>query len=468
MKEKITEETRILSPEERIPEINSLLKMIDGKMYSDFKGVLADIPSADIAELFRGMPKEYYAPFYRLLPKEVAAEAFVEMDKEMREHIINSFTDKELSATLDELYLDDTVDIIEEMPATVVKRIIKASSVENREIINRLLKYPKDSAGSIMTTEYVRFKRNMTVREALEHIRHVAIDKETIYTCYVTDAKRHLIGIITARELLVSPLDTRLEDIMEETAVFVNTTDDKEDVVRKFDKYGFLALPVVDNESRLVGIITVDDAIGVIKEETEEDFAKMAAITPSESSYLKTGVISVWKSRIPWLLLLMISATLSSTILTRFESALPAVLLLFVPMLMDTGGNSGSQSSVTVIRAISVGEARFSDLPKILWKEARVGALCGITLGSVAFIKVIFIDGMIMRNEAVTPFVALSVAASVCLTIITAKFIGSLLPMFAKKAGLDPAVMASPFITTLVDAVSLILYFFISALLLSI
>ena len=468
MKEKITEETRILSPEERIPEINSLLKMIDGKMYSDFKGVLADIPSADIAELFRGMPKEYYAPFYRLLPKEVAAEAFVEMDKEMREHIINSFTDKELSATLDELYLDDTVDIIEEMPATVVKRIIKASSEENREIINRLLKYPKDSAGSIMTTEYVRFKRNMTVREALEHIRHVAIDKETIYTCYVTDAKRHLIGIITARELLVSPLDTRLEDIMEETAVFVNTTDDKEDVVRKFDKYGFLALPVVDNESRLVGIITVDDAIGVIKEETEEDFAKMAAITPSESSYLKTGVISVWKSRIPWLLLLMISATLSSTILTRFESALPAVLLLFVPMLMDTGGNSGSQSSVTVIRAISVGEARFSDLPKILWKEARVGALCGITLGSVAFIKVIFIDGMIMRNEAVTPFVALSVAASVCLTIITAKFIGSLLPMFAKKAGLDPAVMASPFITTLVDAVSLILYFFISALLLSI
>lgn len=468
MKEKITEETRILSPEERIPEINSLLKMIDGKMYSDFKGVLADIPSADIAELFRGMPKEYYAPFYRLLPKEVAAEAFVEMDKEMREHIINSFTDKELSATLDELYLDDTVDIIEEMPATVVKRIIKASSEENREIINRLLKYPKDSAGSIMTTEYVRFKRNMTVREALEHIRHVAIDKETIYTCYVTDAKRHLIGIITARELLVSPLDTRLEDIMEETAVFVNTTDDKEDVVRKFDKYGFLALPVVDNESRLVGIITVDDAIGVIKEETEEDFAKMAAITPSESSYLKTGVISVWKSRIPWLLLLMISATLSSTILTRFESALPAVLLLFVPMLMDTGGNSGSQSSVTVIRAISVGEARFSDLPKILWKEARVGALCGITLGSVAFMKVIFIDGMIMRNEAVTPFVALSVAASVCLTIITAKFIGSLLPMFAKKAGLDPAVMASPFITTLVDAVSLILYFFISALLLSI
>ena len=468
MKEKITEETRILSPEERIPEINSLLKMIDRKMYSDFKGVLADIPSADIAELFRGMPKEYYAPFYRLLPKEVAAEAFVEMDKEMREHIINSFTDKELSATLDELYLDDTVDIIEEMPATVVKRIIKASSEENREIINRLLKYPKDSAGSIMTTEYVRFKRNMTVREALEHIRHVAIDKETIYTCYVTDAKRHLIGIITARELLVSPLDTRLEDIMEETAVFVNTTDDKEDVVRKFDKYGFLALPVVDNESRLVGIITVDDAIGVIKEETEEDFAKMAAITPSESSYLKTGVISVWKSRIPWLLLLMISATLSSTILTRFESALPAVLLLFVPMLMDTGGNSGSQSSVTVIRAISVGEARFSDLPKILWKEARVGALCGITLGSVAFMKVIFIDGMIMRNEAVTPFVALSVAASVCLTIITAKFIGSLLPMFAKKAGLDPAVMASPFITTLVDAVSLILYFFISALLLSI
>jgi len=462
MKEKIIMDNRALSPEERLPELNALLKMIDEKKFSDFKNALTAIPSADIAELFDGMPKEYYAPFYRLLPKEIAAEAFVEMDRELREHIINSFTDNELSAMLDELYLDDTVDIIEEMPATVVKRIIKNSSTENRGIINRLLKYPRDSAGTIMTTEYVRFTKDMTVAKALEHIRHVAIDKETIYTCYVTDGKRHLIGIITARELLISPLDTRLEDIMEETVVFVNTTDDKEDVARKFDKYGFLALPVVDNECRLVGIITVDDAIEVIKEEVEEDFAKMAAITPSETSYIKTSVLAIWKSRIPWLLLLMISATLSSAILSRFESALPAVLLLFVPMLMDTGGNCGSQASVTVIRAISVGEARLSDLPKILWKEARVGIFCGITLGAVAFTKVVLIDRMLMRNEAVTLSVALAVAAAVCLTIIAAKLIGSMLPLGAKRIGLDPAVMASPFITTLVDALSLILYFFIS------
>ena len=468
MEEKITEEIRPLSPEERIPEISELIKMTEEKRYSDFRRTVSALPAADIAELFEDLPREYYAAFYRLLPKEAAAEVFVEMHKELQEHIINSFTDGELSATLDELYIDDTVDIIEEMPAAVVKRILRNSHGEDREIINRLLRYPKDSAGTIMTTEYVRFTKSMSVEAALAHLRRVAIDKETIYTCYVTDDKRHLIGIVTARELLISSLDTCLSDIMEENAVFVNTLDDKEEVARKFKKYGFLALPVVDNECRLVGIVTVDDAIEVIEDEAEEDFAKMAAITPSGENYLKESVFSIWKSRIPWLLLLMISATLSSTILSRFESALPAVLLLFVPMLMDTGGNCGSQASVTVIRAISLGEAKLSDFMKILFKEARVGLFCGLTLGSVAFLKVMAVDGWLMKNESVTVWVSLAVAISVAFTILVAKLIGAALPLGAKRIGLDPAVMASPFITTLVDALALVLYFAISAALLPI
>lgn len=468
MKENVERETNFISPDQRIPTPDELVIMIEEKRFSGFKSIVERLPAVDIAELFNQIPKKYYAVFYRLLPKEIAAEAFVEMDHELKEHIINSFTDSELSDMLDELYLDDTVDIIEEMPATVVKRIIGNSSRENRGIINKLLKYPKDSAGTIMTTEYVRFTKDMSVESALSHIRSVAIDKETIYTCYVTDEKRRLIGIVTAKELLIANLRTQLYEIMEESVIFVNTTDDKEDVARKFDKYGFLALPVVDAECRLVGIVTVDDAISVLKDETEEDFAKMAAITPSETSYLKTSAFSLWKLRIPWLLLLMISATLSSAILNRFESALPAILLIFVPMLMDTGGNCGSQASVTVIRSLSVGEAKFKDLPKILWKETRVGILCGATLGAVAFLKVIFIDKWIMQNPEVTVSVALSVSAAVALTIITAKIIGSSLPLLAKKIGFDPAVMASPFITTLVDAISLLLYFFISMLLLPI
>ena len=468
MEEKNTPENKILSPEQCLPEIEELIQMIVKKQYGRFRALISDIPPVDIAELFDEMPKDFYVPFYRLLPKELAAEAFVEMDADLKRHLIESFTDSELSATLEELYIDDTVDIIEEMPAAVVKRILRNSKGEDRSVINRLLKYPKDTAGAIMTTEYVRFTRDMTVEAALSHIRRVAIDKETIYTCYVTDEKRHLIGIVTAKELLISPLDTRLGDIMEDYVIFVSTADDKEEVAGKFDKYGFLALPVVDNECRLVGIITVDDAIEVIRDEAEEDFAKMAAITPSETTYLKTSAFSIWKARIPWLLLLMISATLSSAILTKFESVLPAVLLLFVPMLMDTGGNCGSQASVTVIRAISVGEAKLSDFARIMWKELRVGIACGITLSAVAFLKVILIDRLLMQNQEVTLSVALAVAFAVLLTIVTAKFIGSMLPILAKRIGLDPAVMASPFITTLVDAVSLLLYFFISIRLLPI
>ena len=462
MEEKTKNDNKLTSCDERLPKLDYLLLLIEQKKFNEFRELVAPIPPVDIAAFFEEMPKEYYVPAYRLLPKEAAAEAFVEMGGELKEHLINSFTDNELSATLEELYIDDTVDVIEEMPAAVVKRILRNSRREDRDTINRLLKYPKDTAGTIMTTEYVRFTKEMTVEEALRHVRRVAIDKETIYTCYVTDKKRHLIGIVTAKELLISPLDTQLEDIMEESVIFVSTTDDKEDVANKFDKYGFLALPVVDNEARLVGIVTVDDAIGVIRDEAEEDFAKMAAITPSETSYLKTSAFFLWKSRIPWLLLLMISATFSSAILGRFESALPAVLLLFVPMLMDTGGNCGAQASVTVIRAISVGEAEISDFLRILWKEIRVGIACGATLGAVAFVKVVLIDRLLMQNSEVTVTVALAVAFAVLFTVIAAKFIGSMLPLLAKKIGLDPAVMASPLITTLVDVISLLLYFFIS------
>ena len=368
---------------------------------------------------------------------------------------------------LKELYLDDTVDIIEEMPASVVKRIIKSSTPENRSLINQLLNYPKDSAGTIMTPEYVRLRAKMTVREALAHLREVAIDKETIYTAYVTDEHRHLIGTVSAKDLLISPLERYVADIMEEAVIFVTTTDDKEIVAGKFEKYSFLALPVVDTEGRLVGIVTVDDAIEVIIEETEEDFAKMAAITPTETPYLKTTAFGIFKARIPWLLLLMISATFSSTILSRFESVLPAVLILFVPMLMDTGGNSGGQSSVTLIRGISLGEVEFKDAFRVLWKELRVGFLCGAALGAVAFFKVMLIDNLIMGNPSVTPAVAFTVAVTLFLTVIMAKLIGSLLPILAKKVGFDPAVMASPFITTIVDALSLVVYFLISSLLLS-
>ena len=321
----------------------------------------------------------------------------------------------------------------------------------------------EDSAGAIMTTEYVRLKRDMTVLEAFEHIRRVALEKETVYTCYVTDEAKHLIGTVTAKKLFVSELDDRIEAIMDDSVAFVYTTEDKENVSAKFSKYGYLALPVVDFEQKLVGIITVDDAIEVIEAEREEDFAKMAAITPVDGGYMEISPFSIWKSRIPWLLLLMISATLTSTILSRFESALPSVLLIFIPMLMDTGGNSGAQSSVSVIRGISTGEIVQSALPRVALKELVVGAACGVTLGFVAFFKVLVVDRLIMSNPTVTVGVALSVSVTLFATVITAKLIGALLPLLAKRIGLDPAVMASPIITTTVDALSLTLYFIISA-----
>ena len=461
----------IVSAEENLEEEpTKISELIENKRYAELKARLEEIPYVDIAEVFTEVEPKYHAVILRLLGKEAAADVFVELDTETQRVLIESFSDRELAAILEEMYLDDTVDIIEEMPAAVVKRIIKSSSKDDREMINRLLLFGKDTAGAIMTTEYVRLIPEMTVGEALDHIKSVAIDKETIYTCYVTDKKRHLIGIVTAKDLLLNDRDVTLESIMEENVVFSRTSDDKEEVALLFDRYGFLAIPVVDSECRLVGIVTVDDAMDVMREETEEDFAKMAGMSPMETTYLKTSALDFLKARLPWLLLLMFSATISSAILTifdGFEATLSAVLVLFVPMIMGTGGNSGGQSSVTVIRSLSLGEIEFKDLFRVMRKELTVGLLAGGIVGIATFLKVVLIDQYILANPAVTTLVALAVALSLALTIIFAKLIGAALPILAKKLGFDPAVMASPFITTLVDAASLVIYFFIAANILS-
>ena len=385
------------------------------------------------------------------------------MDSDTQEMLIRGFSDTELKDVLDELYLDDAVDIIEEMPANVVKRIIKHSAPEMRNSINEILKYPKDSAGSIMTIEFIELKEDMTVRDAFTKIRRTGVDKETIYTCYVTDRNRVLKGLVSAKDLMLSEEDFVITDIMEKNPISVNTMDDKEDVARALSKYDFLSLPVVDNENRLVGIVTVDDAIDVIEEEATEDIEKMAAITPSEKPYLKTGVWDTFLQRIPWLLLLMISATFTARIIAHFENALQSLVVLstFIPMLMDTGGNSGSQASVTIIRGISLDEIEFKDIFKTIWKEIRVSLLCGLVLATANFAK------MMILKETTLP-----IAAVVCLTLICtvffAKLVGCTLPLLAKKIGFDPAVMASPFITTIVDAMSLFIYFNIATSLLHI
>ena len=424
----------------------------------------------DIAELFPDLEAEERLLVYRLLPKETAAEVLVEMPAEDRRALIEAFSDYELRRVLDELYSDDTVVLLDEMPANFVQRILKNCTPEMRRAVNELLKYPENSAGSMMTTEYVRLSADMTVEEALTHIRDVAINKETVYTCYVTDRSRILTGIVTARMLLVSPLNMRVGDLMEEHVVTVETHEERESVARLFDRYNFLALPVVDGDGRLVGIITVDDAMEVISEEVEEDFAKMAAIMPTERPYLQETPFAIFLTRIPWLLLLMIGATFTGLIITSFERALSALVVLtsFIPMLMGTGGNSGSQASVTVIRGLSLGEITPRHLPAVLFKELRVSFLCGLVLGVVNFGKLLLVDGLLFSNPAVTPMVSLAVSASLAVTVVAAKLIGCVLPIIARRIGLDPAVMAAPFITTIVDAVSLLVYFTMAGALLGI
>ena len=440
-----------------------ILELLEAKKYSEIGALLKDMNPADAAVMLEGLPEQKMPIVFRLLSKELAADTFAYMDGDAQEILVRGFSDKELDEVMEQLFLDDTVDMLEEMPANVVKRVLRHVDADTRKMINQVLNYPKDSAGSIMTMEYVDLKRSMTVEQAFERIRATGVEKETIYTCYVTDSRRKLEGIVTVKDLLLSPKSEVIRNIMETNVKFVSTHTDQELVARELSKYDFLAIPVVDAEERLVGIVTVDDALDVIQEEATEDIEKMAAITPTDRPYMKTSVFETWKKRIPWLLFLMISATFTSGIISSFEDALAASVILtsFIPMLMDTGGNAGSQSSTTVIRGLSLGEIRYGDVLKIVTKESFVSLMCGATLAVANFAKLMLIDR-----------VSLLVAAVVCLTLVVvvlvSNIVGCTLPVLAKRVGFDPAVMASPLITTIVDAVALIIYFNIAKLLLGI
>lgn len=446
----------------------TLMALLKDKKYFSLRDILSTMNPADIAAIFDGLEESRLPLLFRLLPKGLAADAFVEMEPGAQELLIQGFSDSELREVLDELYVDDAVDIVEEMPANVVRRILAQADPDMRKQINEILRYPEDSAGSIMTTEYVTLRPDMTVEEAIKRIRRTGVDKETIYTCYVTENRR-LIGMCTVKDLLLCTDDEELiSEIMEENVISVNTLEDKEDVAQMFSKYDFLALPVVDAEGRLVGIVTFDDAMDVMEDEVTEDMEKMAAMLPSEKPYLRSSVWSIWKNRIPWLLLLMVSATFTGMILNHFEDALATQIVLtsFVPMLMDTAGNSGSQTSVTIIRGLSLGEIELRDLPRVLWKECRVAVLCGLTLAAAVFLKLLLVDRALLGGEGITLPVMLTVCFTMAATILCAKLVGGVLPILAEKLGFDPAVMASPFITTIVDALSLLVYFEIAAALL--
>ena len=440
-----------------------ILELLEAKKYSEIGALLKDMNPADAAVMLEELPEQKMPIVFRLLSKELAADTFAYMDGAAKDTLVRGFRDHETAAPMEQLFLDDTVDMLEEMPANVVKRVLRHVDADTRKMINQVLNYPKDSAGSIMTMEYVDLKRSMTVEQAFERIRATGVEKETIYTCYVTDSRRKLEGIVTVKDLLLSPKSEVIRNIMETNVKFVSTHTDQELVARELSKYDFLAIPVVDAEERLVGIVTVDDALDVIQEEATEDIEKMAAITPTDRPYMKTSVFETWKKRIPWLLFLMISATFTSGIISSFEDALAASVILtsFIPMLMDTGGNAGSQSSTTVIRGLSLGEIRYGDVLKIVTKESFVSLMCGATLAVANFAKLMLIDR-----------VSLLVAAVVCLTLVVvvlvSNIVGCTLPVLAKRVGFDPAVMASPLITTIVDAVALIIYFNIAKLLLGI
>ena len=434
--------------------LDKILELLENKDFPQLGNLLKDMNPADVAELFEDLPREKMALVFRLLPKELAADAFAYMNPDEQTVLVEAFSDKELHDVVNELYVDDAADMIEEMPANLVKRILRHTDAETRVLINQILNYPKDSAGSIMTMEYVDLKRGMTVEEAFDRIRAIGVEKETVYTCYVTDSRRKLKGIVTVKDLLLAPKNELIRNIMETNIIYVSTHTDKEEVASLFGKYDFLAVPVVDNEERLVGIVTVDDAIDVIQDEATEDIEMMAAITPTDKPYMKTGVFATWKKRIPWLLLLMISATFTGSIITSFEDALSASIVLtgFIPMLMDTGGNAGSQASVSIIRGLSLGEIEYKDIGRILWKEARVAFLCGVSLAVANFVKLLLIDRVTIPD-------AIVVCSTLVVTVLAAKLVGCSLPVLAKRIGFDPAVMASPFITTIVDALSLLIYF---------
>ena len=445
---------------EREELLENIEDLFSRKQYAALRDLLLPLEAADIAFLFDDL-EERVPVLFRLLPKELAAEVFVELESDQQELLMHGFSNSELREVLEELYLDDTVDIVEEMPANVVRRILSQCDPDMRKSINEILKYPEDSTGSIMTTEFVDLKADMTVEDALKRIRRTGPDKETINMCFVMDKQRHLIGVLSIRTLLLAEDDDIIGDIMETNLVSVSTLDDRETTAMALSKYDFLALPVVDKENRLVGIVTVDDAIDVLEEETTEDIELMAAMLPSDKPYLRTGIFETWKARTPWLLVLMLSATFTGIILTHFEGALMscAILTSFVPMLSGTGGNSGTQASTAIIRALSLNEVRFSDCLRVLWKELRVSIACGICLAVANFVKMMLVDRMLLNNPDVTPMVALVVCMTLVCTVICAKLVGCSLPILAQKIGFDPAVMASPFISTIVDALSLLIYF---------
>lgn len=444
----------------RIAEQDEILELLEQKNYVLLKPLLSSMNPIDLASVFEEMEDQDLLRTFRILPKDLAAETFVEMSNELKETLIHKLSNKELKEVMDELFLDDVVDLVEEMPANVVKRIISQNDAETRKYINEILKYPEDSAGSVMTIEYVSLRPKMSVRQALDSIREKAIDKETIYVCYVTDLTKKLIGVVTVKDLLIHKDEEIVEDIMNQNVIYAFTEDDKESVARTISKYGFLALPIVDRENRLVGIVTVDDAIDVLQEESTEDLSMMAAIVPSDKTYLELSPFEIWKQRIPWLLFLLISATFTGLIISAYESKLNAIsTLLFacVPMMMGTGGNSGSQASVTVISGLATNELSLRDWLRITWKEFRVSILLGFTLAVACFVKLLLIDKLIF-GQPYTYMICFVISLALFFTVVVAKIIGALLPILAKVLKLDPAVVASPFITTIVDAVSLILY----------
>ena len=443
--------------------MEEIKELIDSRQYTRLRQELAELQEADIAAALEELPKDELIRVFRILPKTIAADVFAYLSIETEQMIITALTDREAANIINNLMADDATDLMEEMPAGVVKKLLANASAETRRDINHLLRYPEDSAGSIMTVEFVDLKVNLTVAQAIERIRRTGIDKETINICYVLDTERHLIGTVSLRYLLLRKADEVIGDFMNDNIISVNTMTDQEEVARQFSKYDFTAMPVVDNENRLVGIITIDDVVDIMQEEATEDIEKMAAILPTDKPYMKTGVFETWKKRIPWLLLLMISATVTGKIITHYEDALGTYIVLtaFIPMLMDTGGNAGGQASVTIIRGLSLNEIEFRDMIKVIWKEIRVAALCGVTLAGANFVKIMLVDH-------VTVAVALVVCLTLMLAVLFAKLVGCTLPMFAQKIGFDPAVMASPFITTIVDALSLAIYFTIATRLLHI
>ena len=441
----------------------TIAALTEQKKYPALRDILVTMNPTDIAIMFDDLEEHTLPLLFRLLPKDIASETFVEMDPDSQELLIRGFSDSELKEVVDELYVDDAVDLVEEMPANVVKRILRQADAETRKLINDILKYPEDSAGSIMTTEFVDLRPNMTVADAVKHIKRTGFDSETINTCYVTDEGKHLLGIVSIRSIILAEDETPLADIMEENVIAAGTLDDQEDAIDMISKYNFTVLPVVDGEQRLVGIITVDDALDVMEDEATEDIERMGGVNPVDKPYLKTNPFRFWLARIPWLLVLMIGASFTGLILNHYQTILDPTLLLtlllFVPMIMDAGGNAGSQTSVTIVRSISLEDIEFSDFFRVVFKEFCAALLCGLTLAVIAFVKIWFVDGMLLHNETVTMTMVIAVCAALLLTIMAAKLIGCILPMLADKLKIDPAMVTSPLITTLVDIVCLAIYF---------